>query len=66
VLGDVEPERLDQRLAQLLANNPALIGALAVESSLDLEQGVDAVFRRGKRTPYWSAPLGVDRLGVLD
>ena len=32
----------DQRCAELLADSPALLGALAIDRALDLEQGVDA------------------------
>jgi hypothetical protein len=34
-------ERLDERLASILANSPAGVGAVAVDPSLDGEQGVD-------------------------
>src|SRR5690348_2918868 len=43
-LTHVNLKLLDQGLAPLLANRPALLGTLAVDRPLDLEQGVDAAY----------------------
>jgi hypothetical protein len=42
LLAHIDLKRLDQRLAQFLANGPALLGRFAIDGPLDVEQGVDA------------------------
>ena len=43
LLAHVDPELLDKRFAQFLASRPALLGTLAVDRPLDVEQGIDTV-----------------------
>jgi hypothetical protein len=42
LLAHIDLKRLDQRLAQFLANGSALLRRFAIDRPLDLEQGVDA------------------------
>ena len=67
LLAHVNLKLFDKRLAPLLADRPALFGALAVDRPLDLEQGVDAAHdldrdrRECDRAPACGPPPGVLR-----
>ncbi len=61
---------VEQRLASFLAHNTPLVGAAAVDSALDLEQGVKAPDRlqrdRGDRFALLSVPSGFLDVGQLE
>ena len=42
LLSHIDLKLIDQHPAQLLANSPSFLDALAIDGPLDVEQGIDA------------------------
>jgi hypothetical protein len=58
LLAHIDLKRLDQRLAQFLANGFVLLGRFAIDGPLDVEQGVDASYNLDRNGRERDSPLG--------